>query len=361
MANGACVKGSANCTTSLGQTCLCSTANSTWSCSAAPAGGSSQGGASSTGGTKSGTGGAIVFNCTANAACTPAGSNCMTSTGVNCNCSSVNNTWSCAAVAATGGAASVGACASSTTHQNESNAKDTKIPLGRYYVINNQWGASSGSGTQSTWSTCNDGTNIGWGTSFNWSGGASSVKSYASAVLGWHWGWVLPISTSYMPIQVGSSKNLNCSWSYKVTRTGTVTMNVAYDLWIHTFALQGGSNEYDSTTYKPSDEIMIWLYSSNGAAPAGSTVGTYTLAGTSWALWKGTITDSSGAFMWNVYSFVRTANADTGMSLNIQEFLTKLKDLGHLTTSKYLSSVQAGTEIFTGQGTLDTLNYSCAP
>ena len=85
---------------------------------------------------------------------------------------------------------------------------------------------------------------------------------------------------------------------------------------------------------------------------------TVTIAGTSWDLHRGTITDSSGRTRWNVFSFVRAANATTAV-LNIMDFMNDLSTRGWVSSSKYVSSIQAGSEVFTGMGQLDTKGFYC--
>ncbi|MEU8189951.1 GH12 family glycosyl hydrolase domain-containing protein, partial [Micromonospora carbonacea] len=83
---------------------------------------------------------------------------------------------------------------------------------------------------------------------------------------------------------------------------------------------------------------MIWLYRSN-ASPAGCRQGTVTIAGTTWEIWRGYVGT------WNVYSYVRTSNT-TNANLNIRDFTNDLVSRGWMSSSKYLTSVQAGPEIF---------------
>jgi hypothetical protein len=54
---------------------------------------------------------------------------------------------------------------------------------------------------------------------------------------------------------------------------------------------------------------------------------------------------------------VRVNNA-TNVSFNIRDFTSDLVSRGWMSSSKYLTSVQAGTEVFIGSGTLNTTSYS---
>ena len=246
------------------------------------------------------------------------------------------------------GVCSAGACQASscTTNMPKKDTTSTayaSIILGKYWINNNVWGASGASGSQSIWDTCSSGNTIGWGTSWTWSGGSSGqVKSYASAVLGWQWGWKVASGTG-LPVQISANKNVTCGWTYRVNPGQTI--DVSYDLFAHAIANPG-------TNDNPTDEIMIWLYRSGGAAPIGGTQATVSLAGSSWELHRG----NNGN--WNVYSYVNTAN-QTSATLNLMDFLKDLVSRGWMTSAKYLSSVQAGTEVFVGTGELDTDSYYC--
>jgi hypothetical protein len=56
---------------------------------------------------------------------------------------------------------------------------------------------------------------------------------------------------------------------------------------------------------------------------------------------------------------MRTSNADTGATLNLADFLKDLTSNRGLAGSKYLNSIEAGTEVFLGTGRLDTDQYYC--
>ncbi|HKX31083.1 MAG TPA: endo-1,4-beta-glucanase [Blastocatellia bacterium] len=230
--------------------------------------------------------------------------------------------------------------------QNTCNAFGT-IDMGKYWINNNTWGQSSGTGWECIWSWGSASSSWGWGTSWSWANSPSSVKAYPSVVLGWHWGWRR--SGTGLPVQLSANRNVNSGWNYTVRQTGTNVMNVAYDLWFHPISNPGSSNN-------PSDELMIWLYRSGGAGPAGTYQATVNLAGTSWDLYRGFI--GSGSSGWNVYSFVRRSNT-TSATMNLRDFTNHIVSRGWMSNSKYLTSVQAGSEIFTGTGQLDVNSYYC--
>lgn len=212
------------------------------------------------------------------------------------------------------------------------------ITLGKYWLNNNLWGQDSGSGWQCMWDNAS-GSTINWGTSWGWSNAPSQVKSFTSSVLGWHWGW--RTSGHELPVRLDAGRDLYTDWRYRVSGSGT--MNVAYDLWLH-------NNVPNPDWENPTDEVMIWLYRSGGAGPLGTLQGTVTIAGTSWDLYRGNIG-------WNVFSFVRRSNT-TSATLHLQDFLNNLVSRGWMSNTKYLTSIQAGTEVFVGNGQLDTDAYT---
>ncbi|GAA2478717.1 GH12 family glycosyl hydrolase domain-containing protein [Winogradskya humida] len=223
----------------------------------------------------------------------------------------------------------------------ENCAAGGEITAGKYWLNNNQWGKDTGTGTQCVTRSSLDGDTLAWSTTWDWTGQQNSVKSYASAVLGWHWGW--KAGNTGLPVRLSDREPVNADWDFTVKQDTPNTMNVAYDLWLHDVAEPDWQDQ-------PTDEIMVWLYHSGGAGPVGTRQATVTIGGTSWDLYRGNIG-------WNVYSFVRTDNAE-GSDLDLRDFTDDLTARAWLPATKYLSSVQAGTEIFTGSGTLDTDSYS---
>jgi xyloglucan-specific endo-beta-1,4-glucanase len=212
------------------------------------------------------------------------------------------------------------------------------ITLNKYYVNNNLWGQGSGTGSQCVSDTRN-GATIGWNTTFNWANQPSQVKSYDSSVLGWHWGW--KTQGTELPVRLNAGRDIYTDFSYRVGATGT--FNVAYDLWLHNIANPDWPDN-------PTDEVMIWTYRAGGAGPLGTLQGTVTIAGTSWDLYRGNIG-------WNVFSFVRRANTTSGV-LHLQDFLNNLVGRGWVANTKYLSSIEHGTEVFVGSGRLDVDSYT---
>ncbi|MFK0159337.1 endo-1,4-beta-glucanase [Streptomyces sp. NPDC090493] len=207
-------------------------------------------------------------------------------------------------------------------------------------------GQDKGTGTQCVWDNSRAGSTISWGTSYTWAnnskGTDADVKSYASTVLGWHWGWKVDKAATGLPIRVGDRNKVTTRWNFSLS-SGPGTLDVAYDLWLH------AKNTADWQD-RPTDEIMIWLNRQGGAGPLGTRYGSVSLGGAMWDVYRGDIG-------WNVYSFVRRANT-TSATLNIDDFTQALVRRKLLSNDKYLSGIESGTEVFKGSGRLDTTSYS---
>jgi hypothetical protein len=245
-----------------------------------------------------------------------------------------------------GGSCTAPSC-SETARQNNSCTNNASIQLGKYRVLNNLWGMNHAgvSGSQCSWSTCNADSGISWGTEYDWSGGPSGqVTSYTAAILGWHFSTINP--DSGLPVQLASRTPIDCSWSFKLKQTKASIQNVAYDIWLST-----DPNAVGNTP--PTDEVMIWLANSGGASPiGGSAVDTLALPSGNWALSEGTNAT------WRVHSFVRTGTAEC-TDLDLNDFFDFLVQKQFVEPEKYVIGIEAGTEVFSGAGSLTTDHFSC--
>ncbi|CAI7575054.1 unnamed protein product [Penicillium bialowiezense] len=205
------------------------------------------------------------------------------------------------------------------------------VTTGSYIVYNNLWGQSyDTSGKQCTGIDSVSGTNIAWHSSWSWAGTSNQVKSFANVALDF---------TARKLSAVNSIKS-NFKWSYSNTN---VVADVAYDLFLSSTA--DGDEEY---------EIMVWLAALGGAGPissTGSAIATVTINGVNWKLYSG----PNGAM--TVYSFVAESTV-TNFSGDLLEFFTYLEKNQGLSSSQYLTHVQAGTEPFTGTADLTVSSYS---
>jgi xyloglucan-specific endo-beta-1,4-glucanase len=79
------------------------------------------------------------------------------------------------------------------------------VQTGGYTVYQDLWGESSGTGSQCTTVNSASGGSISWSTAWSWSGGSSSVKSYANVVLG-------PLTSAHA---LSSLKSIPTKWVWR--------------------------------------------------------------------------------------------------------------------------------------------------
>ncbi|EAU31682.1 endoglucanase I precursor [Aspergillus terreus NIH2624] len=206
---------------------------------------------------------------------------------------------------------------------------------GAYTVNNNLWGQGSGSGSQCTYVDWVSGSSVAWHTSWTWSGGSSSVKSYANSQLSFRKQLVSGIHS--IPTTV--------DWRYDNTN---INADVAYDLFT--------AADINHVTYSGDYELMIWLARYGGVQPIGSQIDTASIGGTTWQLWYGD--NGSGQ---KTYSFVSPSPL-THWSGDIQQFWNYLSSRhGYPASSQYLINLQFGTEPFTGgRATMTVSSFSAS-
>ncbi|ROW01630.1 hypothetical protein VSDG_02015 [Cytospora chrysosperma] len=195
------------------------------------------------------------------------------------------------------------------------------VTAGPYTIYQNNWGASAAdSGSQCTTYDSIDDTTVVWSTSWSWTGGSSSVKSYSNVAL------------ESVNKQLSAVSSIPSTWEWSYDGSDFVA-DVSYDLWLA--PTSGGTNAY---------EIMVWLGAYGGAGPissTGSAVATPTIGGHSFELYSGPNGDTT------VYSFVATETV-TSFSGDMMDFFSYLVDNEGVSDSNYITSLQAGTEPFTG-------------
>ncbi len=221
------------------------------------------------------------------------------------------------------------------------------FPVGRYEINYNTWGAAfSPGGHESVWSSATPSTlgPVTWGAKYDWPVGDKpyQVKAYPSIISGWHWGvWS---NESGLPVWLADRHRVLVSGSIAVTNPGV--QNVAYDCWFHNVSDPGHRAQ-------PTDELMIWVARFGGAGPLGKLQDTARIGGATWEVYRGDLA-------WHVFSFVRTTNAGS-WSLDVRDFTDYLAARGWLPETKYLTSVEFGSEIFKtdGPGSFEVKDYHC--
>ncbi|RLN90906.1 hypothetical protein BBJ28_00000323 [Nothophytophthora sp. Chile5] len=206
---------------------------------------------------------------------------------------------------------------------------------GDYIIYNDLWGESyATSGSQCTGLDSNDGSTIAWHTNYSWAGASTQVKSYANAAL------------QFDAVQLSGVSSIPSTMEYTYTYDDTLIADVAYDLF--TSSTADGDNEF---------EVMIWLAALGGAGPissTGSAVATTTIGSVEFSLYSGANGDTT------VYSFVASAET-TSFSGDLMDFFNYLTENEGMSTSQYLTTVECGTEPFTGTNAVLTVSsYSAA-
>lgn len=202
---------------------------------------------------------------------------------------------------------------------------------GQYVVMNNRWGTSAtqcinvtGTGFQIT---RQDGVSHG-----------GAPVSYPAIFYGCHYNNCS--SGTVLPKQVSTMHGVTSSINYTFVNGGTY--DASYDIWMDPSPKKTGVNR---------TEIMIWFNRVGGASPVGSAKGSVTIGGRSWTVWTG----NNGSN--NVVSYV-APSAVGSWSFSVLDFLRDTIKRGYGTTAWYLTSIQAGFEIWQGGTGLKINSFS---
>jgi hypothetical protein len=222
------------------------------------------------------------------------------------------------------------------------------------YVANNQWGNNGyGWGSITVTSPTSWSTSWDFASPFDW-----TVMSYPSAILGWQGGYRFP--NTGLPVSLASSTPINATVAFNVvpdpscapggvggggTGSRLCRQDISYDLWLHDTNNPGTTN--------PVYEVMIWLAYSRELFSGTPAQAYATLGGHQWKV----IQTQGGSTP--VATFLLAEPADlTAATLNITDFTDWLVANQWVPATWWLDSVQFGTEIFDGKGTLNMTYYT---
>ncbi|MFI5888565.1 cellulose binding domain-containing protein [Actinoplanes sp. NPDC051513] len=205
---------------------------------------------------------------------------------------------------------------------------------GRYVVMNNRWGTSA--------QQCINVTSTGFAIQTQQGTGSTSGApvSYPAVYLGCHYTNCSPGTN--LPMQVSAISSATSSINYQFV--SGATYDAAYDIWLDPSPKKDGVNQ---------QEIMIWFNRQGSIQPIGSVVGNATIGGRSWEVWRGS--NGSNA----VVSYVAPSPI-TSWSFSVLDFINDVKNRGAITSSWYLTSIQAGFEPWIGGAGLAVTNFSAA-
>jgi hypothetical protein len=202
-----------------------------------------------------------------------------------------------------------------------------------YVVMNNVFNDAAGS-------QCVSGTGPGFKvTTSNHNVATNGAPaSYVAFVRGCHFG-TCSTSSGNIPKQVSAITSAPSSFS---VTPPSGNWDASYDIWFNT------SMPSASTGRNNGLEMMIWL-NSNGVQPIGSRTATATIGGLTYEVWNGSASP-------NVISYRRSPTAtSTPANFDIKLFMNDAVSRGVLQSSWWLSSIQAGFEIW-GGGVNATVN-----
>jgi hypothetical protein len=203
---------------------------------------------------------------------------------------------------------------------------------GRYVVMNNRWGTSA--------QQCINVTGTGFSIASQQGTGSTSGApvSYPAVYYGCHYTNCSP--GTVLPMRLSSISSATSSISYNFV--SGATYDAAYDIWLDPSPKTDGVNQM---------EVMIWFNRQGSIQPIGSVVGSVTLAGRTWQVWQG----SNGSN--NVISYVAPSPIASA-TFSVLDFLNDVKNRGAITSSWYLTSIQAGFEPWIGGAGLAVTNFS---
>jgi hypothetical protein len=205
---------------------------------------------------------------------------------------------------------------------------------GRYVVMNNRWGTSA--------QQCINVTGTGFSiTSQQGTGNTSGAPvSYPAVYLGCHYANCSPGTN--LPIRVSDISSATSSVGYNFV--SGATYDAAYDIWLDPSPRTDGVNQ---------QEIMIWFNRQGSIQPIGSVVGNATIGGRTWEVWRG------GNGTNAVISYVAPSPI-ASWSFSVLDFINDVKNRGAITSSWYLTSIQAGFEPWIGGTGLAVTSFAAA-
>lgn len=211
-----------------------------------------------------------------------------------------------------------------------------------WYVLNNAWGASDLSSSAYTIQSAYNKADMTAGTTFAWSFPLSTdafptIKAYPEVIFGVspHGDRVNATDKAHVfPLQISSLVSLKAD--FDVSHSGNSGgYNVAYDIWL--------TSQPNGDASTITNEVMVWLHKGD-FPPFGDVVGTYT----------------DGEFHATVYhtgtytAVVADKDWNAG-TLDLAKLFAGLNEMGIIDNSEYVASIELGSEVVSGQGTL-TIN-----
>jgi Glycosyl hydrolase family 12 len=191
----------------------------------------------------------------------------------------------------------------------------------RYIVMNNEWGADT--------PQCINVTNSGFAITANHNKPTNGAPaSYTAIYYGCHYNNCSPGTN--LPMRISQIHSARSSASFSFPRSGVY--NGSYDIWLDPSPRKDGVNR---------QELMVWFNHRGPVHPVGSRVATVSIGGHRWDVWSGNNGSS------DVVSYVARSSIKR-WNFSILPFINNAKTRSKVTSSWYLTSIQAGFEPWVG-------------
>ena len=209
-----------------------------------------------------------------------------------------------------------------------------------YYIGNDAWNVGSlveGAGYSASFTM--DQANFQSGVLFNWTYPTNVGGVYAYPHIGYDVAYV-PVATT----QVGNNATLSVNYSASLSNTANSTL--AFDLWFNS----SPNGSFATTT----DELLIEVHSTSAGTPNQPfNITDSTLTGATVY-----IASASGAGATWKFIDVKTVGDIMSGTLSLSDIFKTLIWDGALTGQEYLTSIQFGSEVHGGSGSLQINNLS---
>jgi hypothetical protein len=215
-----------------------------------------------------------------------------------------------------------------------------------WYIENNVWDTSV-RGKGYTLSGTYTPSNLTSGLSYSWNFGALPADGYywvhAFPDVGFGQdAWTKSTFAEGKPFPLSLAALDKYRVNYDVDFGGTKAgYNVALEMYL-TSTPQGGAGSI-------TNEVMVWLHT-GGWTPAGGPVGTFSDSTYSGKIYSYPVNESGLHFE---YTAVLSTADDPSGTIDLKAIMQKLKALGIIKGTEYISNIQLGAEIAAGSGYLD--------
>ncbi len=221
---------------------------------------------------------------------------------------------------------------------------------GKYTFRNNTWGTSQpGYQWQCAWANSSNN----WGGDCGHVNSTGMVKGYLQMITGWVHvnGFDLnPNNRGNLGKQIASYSALTCKWHFTAPNSGTARYISLIDVYTHTSSNPAGSvlPRTNVQIYTQLRDPSNWLNDNI----SGTYVGQKTIGSVTYKMWfKDPHPDGSNAAQRLVH--IRPTSWQSAATHNIKGIIQWAIDKGKMSSSEYVTSIQAGWEFIDGANGAD--------